>query len=433
MAIDEKLIVEEYSREIFRSISPEKGQALLLFRESEQLDLGKDWPEGESSYTGVVFEKGKEYTVEGIMIRCQDLGGTSERVNLRVCNSISFYFNEEEIICPVGNKVITNSYAYFDVLDQVGGTIGRKITFEKDVFATFYRVPTGNKIYRFVDYECVLGDDEAGNVTVLYPTFGLAYENSDYNPVFNNVTGSVLNTYAKEVEVFRKQETGGSYKSHYSYSREMLTVPAEIPDSFYTSLQVLSGRILGAKNGLVGHYIGHKSAYSTENLNAAKTTEEDTGKVREKDLPFFILQGFTGSVYPAGTRDDALEVVNLNEMILENLLYTPTASYAGVERTSSMMFTDRARIDVPHLTHTEYKNRRAGLTFTGSRNYEIVEDNLPRYGTILYRVSSSVERLPNVKVYVPDLGAALKTDDYGIVVDVLPVHYTASVGDQVAE
>lgn len=412
--------IQPYGRDAFRITPPGYGKVSLLFRVGEWNDLDsgvvwvKDGEEGNRYYAeGVAFKAGKEYILEAITIGCQDREGTNISSTLRVCNQVSIYFGDEELTCTLKNRIVESTYAYFEVYEDSVQTVpGKKVIFKKDVPVTYYKVDDGEQKHIFVEYQCGLGDKE-GSIIMLYPTLGLAYENSDYNPLLSNVTSSVLSSFTRNVETSRITYSGSNGKAgtHYSYSYDRVTTPAEMVDSFYTSLQNISGRYLGAKNGLKTGYRGFKWEYSNENLSAsmdeARYAEGDT-KVRKRDLPFFHVQGFTGSIYPVGTEDAALKTISVSEMVLEKLYYTTTASFLGKTVTGSLD-VDRSRVDQSHVTQTEVS---AGV---------VRENNLPRVGTILYRIENSVERLTNVKIYSPDLGAALKTDGYGIVTDILSI------------
>lgn len=427
-----ELITEQYSVDTFKRTAPGYGQILLLFQESEdvQLEDGSRW-EGEGNIQtmkGIAFKAGKQYPLEAMTIRCQDMNGNANGINLRVCNQITIILGGTEIHCVIGNRFVQTSYAFLETYENASLSSPKMVEFDRDVEATFYRVKVGNEVYKFVDYECNLGDSEEGNIILLYPTFGLAYENSDFNPTFNNVTNNSKNSYTRNLETHRISSTA----THYSRSVDRPTTLAEIADSFYTSIQNISGRFLGSKNNLITTYIGDKGKYSKVNLTASMLDYRNevgeivhNDQIRRRDLPYFHLQGFTGSIYPVGTEDAALKSMNVSEMVLEILHYTSTASYTGsAENYSDQMFVNRSRVAVPHVTHTELYVGSVPPSggYTGSRSdVWIVENNLPQIGSILYRINGSIERLPNVKVYSPDLGAALKTDDYGIVSDILAV------------
>lgn len=386
------LVTESYNKDMIYGTVPQPGQVLLLFSGSEDIPLDSDslWDSTDSSefQTATVMEKGKTYTIQGVTISTFDESGNDDNLSLRVCTEMIVHFRgQDSLHLNLTSRMVSPSYAVYEVSPEV------KFVPAEDIKATFQRIPLdGDNIWRFVGYECTIADGGV-NVTIA-PTFRLSFENSDFNPVFNNVTGSVENTYARIVEVSRDINLTSSRKY---YSKEKLTVPANIPDSFYTSLQNISGRILGAKNGFGIPYIGSKGKYFNDMVLQFSSSK---GEVLRRDAPFYSVQGFTGSVFPEGTTDEALRSISKSEMILENLVYTTTAS---LQRREGKDYC----LEVPNLSYTVDSQDGTGSTTLLS--------SLPRVGTILYREGKNMERLTKVIVYSPDLGAALTTDDYGVV------------------
>lgn len=399
----ESLIVGEYTKDLFKNTIPFSGQAILLFEDSEEVDF-QNWTGSADLEDVPVIKSGVEYTVSGIVVSTLDSKGNSNLLNLKTCDQITLFVGQDQIHLPLdtSTRYVWTNYAYYDVLGD-RGTPGKKVKFSQDITASFQKVSIGDRTYKFVDYECLLGDQEEGSQLTLYPVFGLKYENSDYNPLLNNVTGSVLNKYVRDVEVIRKYVPGQVVPA----SLDIPTTPAAIPDSFYTSIQNISGRFLGSKNSTYTNYIGDKIAFSRRNLEVF----EKPSTARYRDLSFFNLQGFTGSVFPGGTTDEAIKSLTKSEMILDLLSYSVTASYLA-KNTADTGSLYSEQIFVPHMISTKFEKDDLGETV-------VVESNLPRGGTILYRTPK--ERLTNVRVYSPDLGAVMSTDDYGIVTKITTI------------
>lgn len=396
------LETSSYSQEYFKATAPNAGQIMLLFDSSSVKPgeiLSSSFWESKNISDQNVIGTGSLGKLKAVTISIVDRNGHPNTINLRVCKQVRVYTAQGtlNLLLNEESRRVYNNYAYFEVLPE-----SSFIPFG-DISASFQKVGVGdpeNGNFKFVDYECNIGGSEVGSVTTLYPVFGLAYENSDFNPVLNNVTGSVANSYTKYVEVSRQVVSGSS--RYLSYV-EVTASAADIPDSFFTSLQNISGRSLGAKNGYYTHYLGNKEHFSNVNIDVY-STQQSGSPTRQKDLPFYCLQGFTGSIFPGGTEDEAIKAVNKSEMELEILSYSTTASTII---SGNNPFT----VHVGHLTVP---------VFSGS--VVVSENNLPGQGSILYRNGAKQqERLPSVRVYSPDLGAALTTDDYGIVIDVTPI------------
>src|SRR5574344_228859 len=195
-----------------------------------------------------------------------------------------------------------------------------------------------------------------------------------FNPVYNNVTKGITNTYTKNSE----------------------GVAAEIPDSFYTKIANISGRFLGTKILTKGHfipYIGAKQSYTEATLayleSTVQASDYNLGYIRLGDeRAFATIKTFSGSVYPSGSDEKAIMAMGSRDYV--NLGFTGRELY------------------------------KYG-TFAGDPDskYIIVHesDELPSKTSIIY-TEGNESRLKNSIVYVKDLGTILVTDEYGYVVRV---------------
>lgn len=196
--------------------------------------------------------------------------------------------------------------------------------------------------------------------------------------------------------IFKKAFGGSAFDGAlrlYHITQNTVTVPASIPDSFYTSVANISGRFLGAKNAYSTRYTGYKQRFTNDNLSIASASSQDcTGSISlpnsganiiitGQDRPFFTLQTFSGSVFPSDADVTAIESMSLSDMVIEPLKFAAGAFLADLADSGSAI-----------------KVKAAG--------------NLPGFGDILYS-SDGTYRLTNRYVYVPDLNKTFYTNNYG--------------------
>lgn len=398
------LVSSSLTEGMFRRITPESGQILLLFDKSAVEDISDQsiWtdPASASQESVRIFNTGDLYEIVAVAISTTSKNGLPNELALKTCTQIKISMREGIVGLTLDTStrfVYSNFVAfsvdrtkdrYFIPKDQINMNVEKVGGFEPGE-------------YRFTDYSCSLGDLENGSVTLIYPVVNSTYQNSDYNPALNNVTGSVLNSYTRNVEITREHLSSGSI--HYS-SVEKVTVPSELPDSFYTSIQNISGRIIGSKNGRLVDYTGNKGAFTAKTVQTYNINYNDVGsnipyQSMEVDPPFFAVHSFSGSIFPAGTTNDAIASLTKSELEIEQLNYTTR----GERKDRNGKFYT---IDVPRLTLS---------STTGSHV------DLPRTHSILYRKDSPTERIASKRVYSTDLKSILDTDKYGIVIRIVPI------------
>lgn len=172
------------------------------------------------------------------------------------------------------------------------------------------------------------------------------------------------------------------------FSGEISTIPVnqQVSGSFSASIQ--SPTFLKATlDGRLDNFKGHA-------LVRGLVTPESGVKgnlVEGYDRPFFTFQRFSGSVFPADTTLDAVQNMNLSDMVLENLKFT-----------SGMAL-------LPYSTGS----------FGTVKEQEYVQNTLtlPKVGDIIYTSAKEIARVVSSKVYCSDLNALLTINDQGTVIE----------------
>lgn len=331
-------------------------------------------------------------SLAGITINNTDTNGASNLTNFKLCKRLVFAAKmgdrEQQYVLDILDKQFFPNYTYFKVSASIDpeNLTGISVFFKSTI-------DSGSSEEIYNDYECT-GSGDISSVGIS-PYFS-AEEASNFNPILNNVTGSVASTRTKRVEIIH---TTGSEE------RQQTTVFATIPDSFYTKIANISGRYLGSKNSQITDYIGCKEDFTERNLNVLResTVDYPSGSVIEtgKNRAFFEASHFTGSVYLSGSLDEAIAAVGLSNMQLTILGFTQGLYY------SASSFTGSA----------------GGEVISGSRQSVIIPKlgTLPGLGDILYSDTELGYRLTEARIYSPDLNQILVTDTKGHVCQTVPV------------
>ena len=270
--------------------------------------------------------------VTGIIIGNTDNLGRDNRNNFKLCNKISLTISlgnkSKNYIFPILDKEIKPFYTYFRVDQPLEPIQGVEVYFMSSSQGS-------DSVY--LGYKCF---DKTGQpVQVSVEPYWSREETSVFNPIFNNVFANVTSSLARLVELITETTTfqdygagmyDGEYASssmtasldgesasaqppyatiadggyspgiytYYTVQREEPTVPAEMPDSFFTSIANISGRFLGAKNAYSTEYIGYKQRFSNRNLDIAESsTKFDTSvKTYERPGSYQVLGSVAGNL-----------------------------------------------------------------------------------------------------------------------------------------
>lgn len=138
--------------------------------------------------------------------------------------------------------------------------------------------------------------------------------------------------------------------------------------------------------GSIDEFRGHALAKGLVNIKSGS----QGNLVEGHDRPFFTLQSFSGSVFPEDTTTEAVQNMNISDMVIESFGFT-----------SGMALV-------------QYSTGSFGKT----KEHEYVKNTLtlPQIGDIVYSSGEGRSRVVSSKLYCPDLNALLTINDRGTVV-----------------
>lgn len=349
----------------FSALVPGKNTINLLV--SGQV---KNYPEEDPTYEDLESVEGETgLTIVGVTIG-NDYQGLNTVTTFRQCTHLLLRLKDGSIKLTIVDRRVLPSYTYFKV-------VGPELKERPKI--SFSTGSIGGKTIMYT-YEST-----ASMVDVDYiPYCGVEYTSEDYNPVLNNAVASVKNTSVRIVDFLRGDQVPTNLKALSNGSADF----AEVPDSYYSSVGNMTGRFLGTKNavGESKEYIFTKDWRVRDLLSK----QHQTGPYRGEDQPFQNLQGFTGSLYPSSSTEETIFSIDVTSMGLKELLYSAHAyTTESVDRTG----------------------RRRSVVFQPETL------SSPRVGDIVYvEDEKNLSRVPEMKIFVPDVETLHYTDEYGIII-----------------
>ena len=342
-----------------------------------------------------------EGSILGVTIAVQDLQGSSNLNNFRVCESMSLQIKlgstlDSKYLLHIEDKSIQGDYMYFRVVP---------VHFSSSVDNIKIRFISSSVDGNDVKYEKYSCEVDAPEVELLLEPFTSEIETSVFNPIFNNIAVSVRGTLARDVEEVTDESISTLKATNYS----------EISDYFFTSVANQLGRAIGSKNGYTTSYTGDKQAFVYENLRVAassveqgvipwvvKTAESkstismETKSIVETgiDRPFFTVQGFTGSVYPLDTEIDTIKAINISDMDMNVLGFVPKAIF--VSKSADSLEGSYIKVGSP-ISSSIPVERDIILNSNTNASYRITEKN----------------------IYIKELGKVATTDKLGHIVSIV--------------
>lgn len=325
--------------------------------------------EKSSGYEDIESSKDEDLQIVGLTIG-NSYRGLNSVTTFRQCTHLLLRLKDETVKLTVVDRRVLPSYTYFKVVSP-RLSVRPKIEFS-----------TGSIGEETIMYTY---KSTASEVDVDYiPYFGVEYASEDYNPTVNNAVDQVKNTVVRAVDFLRGDQVPTNLKALSNGSAEF----ADIPDSYYSSVGNMTGRFLGTKNavGESKKYIFTKDHRVRDILNK----QQQYGSYRGDDQPFQNLQGFTGSLYPSSSTEETIFSIDITSMGLKELLYS-----AHAYTTGSVDRTGRARSVV----------------------FQPETLSSPRVGDIVYvENGKTLSRIPEMKIFVPDVETLHYTDEYGIII-----------------
>lgn len=181
------------------------------------------------------------------------------------------------------------------------------------------------------------------------------------------------------------------------FTGQVSTIPVSQSVSGSFDVNLLRNTYIGLQlsAGTITDFTGHALFQGAINLKTGSTGN----LVEGHDRPFLTMQSFSGSIFSEDTTVEAVQNMDLSDMVFENLGFT-----------SGMALVEYSQVTV-----------NAAGTLKKVKEQEFVQNTLtlPRIGDILYTQPGGKTRVVSSKVYCPELNALLTINDRGTVVSQL--------------
>ena len=212
----------------------------------------------------------------------------------------------------------------------------------------------------------------------------IIFDNSPFNPIINNVTGSEKNTYVKEVEY----QDGIEIPSNLEAIINDTALPAPVNDSFYTTKANIIPRYLGSKLQSADYNNYTPSGSEITFLNIIGDDDGET--IWGGDNSF----GNTAVIdkYPVYFAHFKSSYNNLNledtyTFEIDSLIFSPNRDVVGEKApiTPITIKVDGSGKNLFNVSNTFEMGRKVGVAYDSSKFAKINYANLPIGDKVIYQ------------------------------------------------
>jgi len=311
-------------------------------------------------------------------------------------NNIAFLFEELPggVFKISASNISTTACGFVNVTDALEELESIQFTFNGILYQTSIINKVNKDQYFFFLLEPFLiptqGNNPECSQVLLNPGLGEAgFTNSDYNPVFNNASEIRSSVILQDVDRKREQKS----PSNLTSILQNTATKAQIQDSNYSSLSVITGRYLGSK-----------------------TSVEDYGVE-----PIVGATYFEGSLYTTGKDNNRICSQSFAERTVEGLLFS--LNVEGIKTSTE--------VEAPKVRYQAVMDKTSNITtFSETDTLFSVNQNVKTEPGDILRMENGTELMKVITVYKQDTSTTViqvERGYYGEYITYTPANWTANV------